>query len=256
MIYAKANIRPLMDDKKHRLLVFTALFFFTSLCSVMGQNFREDIRAMHQVYRDAESLSMRMEVAVYKGDETTPVRRQQLQMQKQDSSYYYELPRRDMLYTSRYTIMVDHTMKNVIVRLRKKTKGKKAADFTAMTMPHLDSLLGEQLKDAQISYIGKKKNIRHYRVNTPDHLVTVTDLYLNDSTGFMQKLDYRYSYGKQNKYRVVMQFKDMNFAPSFPADHFSMKRFIRGEEGNMQLIPQYRKKNYELINVNNDAYSH
>jgi outer membrane lipoprotein-sorting protein len=223
--------------KTDKILRGLMAIFLLLLCKIgAAQDLKNALLDMQKQYEGMSGLHIKMDVEVYENKVAkTPYFEMDVDIKKQGENYLYKYGSNDMLLNQKYLIMVDHQTKEIILNDRDRTSEealKKNFQF------NLDSIM---IFYKDIQYVGKQNAIQHYKLVQKKGMVRNIDMYINENTKLLSKMEYEYT----NKQFVSITFKAFEKDPSFDEGLFSEKEYLLGSRNT--FLPSQKYKGYEIL---------
>jgi len=218
--------------------------FFLIVClldtGVMAaQDFRKAMGALHDRYQNGTSLEIKMNVKVFERKESTaPFYSTDVLIKKSGSKYLYRFGTHEMLMNENYTLMVDHSTKEMV--LAKRDPSAEEA-FLKQTQFSLDSILNYY---EQGQFLGRKDGTDTYSVMQKTGNIGKIEFSIDHATGSLKRLTYLY---RTNQF-VSIVFDHFDAGRASDEVLFDEKNFV-SKEGRVWK-PAKRFTGYTVSDVN------
>lgn len=225
-------VQTLSDWQKLFACIALLISIFTPSHS---QDLKQVLEKMHRQYQHATKLHVVMKIAVFVDTVgTKPFYSDKAEIKKDGMNYYYSLNTNEMLMNDNYLVVVDKESKEILLSRRDKKAEMSEENIFKMT---LDSALNFY---DETKYVGKNGNTEHFRLVPKAGQIKLIDLFINNQTNLLEKIEYYYEEGQH----AVIEFSMFSVAPVFEAKEFSENRYIR--EVNGKWIPGSEYKMYKI----------
>jgi hypothetical protein len=224
------------------LIVTVSITVFPAF--VFGQNAKEDMQAMNTFYNGASSFKSDIQVKIFTDKSDSSPLIQTAKVRKDGKRFFSELGDVKMLLSENSLLMIYEKDKRIIYRgINQKDYEAYMKSFFAY---NLDSIISSY---DSILYKGTENDQKEYRIYNSKGQINKTELYLNSSTGAMNKVVYFYNEKLWGSYyKVVISFINQGSISSAERNLFSEKKYITGSGKNVKVSSEYI--NYHLINTN------
>lgn len=203
-----------------------------------AQDFKADMEKMYQVYKNLTNFSLKVDIRVYEASlKSTPVMVRKASICKQNHNFLITLDKLTMLNTDSLGLIIDTEEKTITCNPPGSGNPQPALAVTG-----LDSLLK---RVDSVKYIGTGNSLKHYIVYTGNKVIKQTDLYFSSADNRIVKIIYDYNYDLMKQYtKVLIEYSAFNSAPLFPANYFSLSKYIVYEKNKIKPASNYQQ--YEL----------
>lgn len=225
------------------LLIFVAFL----INSANAQDFKSDIKKMHEAYLNTTSFSGKMKVRIYVDNKISMTKK--AIVNKHHNQFLYTMDGRTMLINENYALMIDQSENIMVMDKMTENAFEDKIQLSQLMFEKLDTFLNAYHK---WEFLGDKNGKLKYLVYLPNQTRGIKRVQLNlEKRNFtISKLIYYYGEEGDSKNRVVIDFKENNLQPKFSKSFFSEKKFVTKVKNKWKPIPQYEK--YDLILANND----
>ncbi len=163
---------------------------------------------------------------------------------KNGSDVNYVMMHMEYLFTSKYTIMVDHRKKNISY-----TKPTIANGTLKQWVPPMDTLL--MLNDSVV-YKGLINGLKKYCIYNSRNIIKYAEIYFDPKIDFVSKMIYTYNaelIGDDGS--VSIEYSKVDFAPVFKSNEFYESRYIK--VNGKEIIPASSLVGYSISAANTDV---
>ncbi|HTJ53001.1 MAG TPA: hypothetical protein VL443_26285 [Cyclobacteriaceae bacterium] len=210
---------------KRFLLLLAAIAFS---CFASGQSFKEKMQGVSKKYASVINLHMRMAIQVFDDGETSNATYSiNADIKKKDRNYQYEFGAMSMLMNSNYIIVADKASKQIVCTNRS-IKGEMEFE-KGLYRINMDSILA--FYDEPVM-IGIQDDIEHYRVFQKKGAIKQVDLFINQKTSMLTRVEYGY----REQQHVVIDFLEADTNPAFEPDTFEESRYVIKQKGNWKAV--------------------
>jgi hypothetical protein len=228
--------------KKHiQFILAFVLSMFAAASALFGQDIVQDLECMQSAYGTLDRYYSEIRVEIFAKGSSSAALVQKGIVQKDGNSFLYDFDGTKMLYNDDVILILNE--KQRFVMLDQRVENPDLTELLAGQSADLDSMV--KLCDS-VAYRGMENGLKHYCVFSSRHTIQRTDLWIQDGTSLLVKLEYLYDkrlYPELN--RVVVSFDKVDTKPRFARQLFSERRFLKGSQGSYQLQSPY--ESYELI---------
>jgi outer membrane lipoprotein-sorting protein len=203
----------------HKILLLLALFFLS--CSLVhGQDFRTAMSALHDRYQNKTSLQISMNVKAFESqDSPTPFYNTDVLIKKESRKFVYAFGTTEMLMNEKYTIMVDHVEKEIVLSRRDPSAEE---EFYKQTRFSLDSIL-TFYEEGQ--FVGNRDGVDVYSVLQKTGDISKIELSIDRASGSLARLTYLY---RTNQF-VTIAFDRFTSDINFDESIFNEKNYVKKE---------------------------
>lgn len=211
----------------------------------IAQDFKADLKKMHNAFKDASSISCKMKIDVYNNDKLYTTKRAHINKEK--NNYMYSLDDRTMLLNHQYLLMVDKQNKIIVVNEVEEESIKEYIELNQTIFQDIDTLLKSY---ESWEYLGKKGKNKSYLFTLRSGVIKRAKITIDVSNYTMKNLIYYYDEGTDTKNRVLISFSGMSLKPNFTKSTFSEKKYI--QKVKEEWVASIRYKDYEVIKADNN----
>jgi len=221
-------------------------FFLTN--NISAQNLPEDLTKMNEAYDKSNTISMQIIYQVYFDGNTQPNQSEKGWIKKSKDKIYSNQFSQEIIVNDQYVLNVDNEGK--MIQIEKKPKDYQVQN--PISSIQTDSLIKTY---ELVKYKGTEGLLKHYYLKFKDGQVLSTEIWLNKSTFFIEKMKIIY----RDKMEVaddvyssvvaVINYKNIKVNETISSNTFSIENFINVSGKSVLLKDKY--KNYELINLLN-----
>ena len=221
--------------KKKYTYMLLALLALLGTHSV-AQDLAADMRRMNAHFAEATKLHAKVEVKVFRGNESSPLFSQQAELKRSGTSIWYSIGDLLMVSNTKYTLWINHSSKEIHCRERDRNAAPDLSDFASYS---LDSLVDSY---DSVAYHGISGGKKHYTIYMESGAVSKADVYLEAGNGRFVKAEYIYRKNAYNdsESRVVVSFPYFNASKTFSPGIFSERPYVEYRDGKFSLTPAYR----------------
>ncbi|BDD05644.1 hypothetical protein [Aureibacter tunicatorum] len=170
---------------KHFVMIMfnsVALILF-ALNGAEGQDLKQDLLKISSAYRDAD---LNVKVRVHIEDPEDQPMTVNASILKYGQMMYSNISGIETLVTK--DLVVSHSHLYKLTSYYKRSK-QDELDFSDMSMVNIDTML---VAYDNISYLGNKEGSKHYKVRQKEGMIEWIELYIDDRTGFLNRVYYTY----------------------------------------------------------------
>lgn len=210
------------------LLLGISLFCGTAL---VAQDFKQALQDMRKAYEEAEQMHIEMDAQVFEEIGTSqPYYQETVEISKDGVNFLYKYGSNEMLMNEQYLIMVDKNAREIALNKRHLKEEAKMQEFVQFDM---DSILNFYETP---EFLGKENGNSHFRISQKKGPVAQVDLFLNDQTKMLNKMEYRYHEGQF----VSILFKAFDLNPTFRNGAFHESQYIIKENESLKASAFFR----------------
>jgi len=198
-----------------------------------AQSFKERLTAMRKTYDTLSKVHIRMSISLFAGEQSkTPYLRETADVKRNKRDYRYEFGTTNMLMNSKYLIMVDRNSREMLCSKRS-LKGEDNL-FTDPMKISMDSILSFYENPRLVS---RQDSIEHYAMTQKKGPIKRVDLFIDQLTGLLRKMEYRYADG----HYVIIEFTTFDTRPPFDENTFHEKSYvIAADKGVLKASAAFR----------------
>ena len=212
---------------------------------VYSQDFIKDVKNAGELYQNTNNFAADLTVEV-QYSENTPMQLQQIaKIRRKDNRFYYLMGGAVTVVTEQLLLMVNEGNKSIF--FRELMPSEREAVTKKYYKVGIDSISSSY---DSVAYSGIEKYGKHYIVYSATSKISKTDLYIDSSTGFINRIVYSYN-KKMTKelYRLVITF-------AYPVFGLPDEKLIKQEtylvKTGTQYKPAQKYLNYELNKIDNE----
>ncbi len=227
------------------------LGFLFLINSVMAQNLAKDAESMSTFYANAGNIRTQIQINMFEDEnQSRPTEIQTTILRKKGLEFYYKLKHTEMLITSDYVLMINNVEKSMLIQKRTAEEAEEQKGAAAKQQKMIPEELTEMLRENdKVIYKGIKGNTKWYEIQSENSAIVRTDLFLNVKDYHISKLIYHYHENAGSSYeKIEISYNGFELNPLFKSNDFSIRPYVRLNNGEFELSEQYR--NYHLSTVN------
>jgi hypothetical protein len=205
--------------------------YFCLVQAVAAQDLRSALERMQQTVKESTQMHVVMTIDVYEDIRSEKSFYHDVaEVNRNDNSYLYHFGVLDFLMNDKYVIIVDRQERRIMLQdrdLTSETEFRKSISF------NLDSLL---LAYKNPKFIGNINGIEHYQVLQNQNSISQIDLFINNRTNLLDKMQYGYKEGQF----VSIHFDQFEIHPKFKEDEFDELLYFSKLNGKYQLAEKFK----------------
>lgn len=224
-----------------RFALLMAVLLGITCGNAFGRDFKADFKKVQDAYALLDNFKANATLKVYQANASTPIITRDISISIHNgNAYHITYGHLDMLLADSVMIVANRQTQRLTYSLYDSLPG-----IYQMANKNIDSICAHY---DSVACRGTHNGLIRYTIYTPGDMIEQTEMYIHANTYLIAKIQYQYNNALYQGQRAEIRYYDMNQSPSFAPGTFSLKQYIRQENGGIKPAKQYA--GYELIFVN------
>jgi hypothetical protein len=205
-------------------------------CTATAQNFKEDFSSVQRAYSRLDNFYCEISVKMYeKHTSGKPGETMHSYIKKHKGNFSYSMGDMKMIVNEKCILYINDREKQMVYTIRDTKRELKVPSHDAAAI--VDSLVK---KSDSVVFVTGKGSVKEYIVYSSKGLITKTHLSIDKESSLIKIIEYYYNPDKSPAAdKVVIEYQQMNTAPSFSDDDFSEKKYVAYSGKVLKPFPPY-----------------
>ena len=217
--------------KNISLLIFFCLVSLTCV----GQDIKAELLAIQEQY-DKTYFSGVIESRIYNNKQDEPAEIIKTAIKKSGNQFLYAIKDNTVLINKDFVITLQKAKQILVCNINEGANSGINPGAVDQLLEHYNEVTSKGIVDGQQLYVLKN----------PDAAISTVELYVDLGSQMIHKMVYHYPDDSADEVsKVELLFKEINLAPNFPKELFSIKNFVQVQGNKIKPLAKY--KDYTLV---------